>query len=707
MHTVQLKKLAAFILRNNRKVFYIISLTISLLLGINYGVMAQHFNTLYGINAGVNIDHGDHNAAFGYQALAYTTRGSANAATGSQTLFIGSQADNYTGRQSVANGSQVLYFNTMGSYNTGNGAYALYRNTTASLNTANGHSSLNANTTGQYNIATGFSALVSNVTGNNNTALGLYADVSAANLENATAIGYNAKVTTSNTIQLGNNAVTKVYAGVGNTATLITGGLQVTGGTPAIGKVLTADANGIATWQNYGAVLADWSLTGNTGMVDGTNFIGTTDNIPLDIRVNNQKAGRIDHLLYNTFYGYQSGNATTGSENVANGYQALYANTTGNNNAANGCKAFYTNVNGSYNTATGYMALYSNTISFNNTANGSGALVNNTTGGYENDAIGFRALYNNTSGRNNTAIGKKALYKNKTGGNNTAIGSDADVSASNLDNATAIGSKALVNASNKVVIGNGLVTVIGGYANWSTLSDARFKKNIQQDVHGLDFIMQLKPVTYNLDIQKLNSFLGVEERNKNAKQIQAIVAKESICYNGFLAQEVEQAAAAVQYNFSGVIKPAHAKDHYSMSYSDFVVPLVKGMQEQQKMLEAKDAEIKAIKENLQQQINELKKLVIGNGSVTKDPATKQIETAGSENITLYPNPTTGICTITASNINNGVIEIYDMEGNSLQKTAFNNAKAGYPLNVSGYAKGVYLLNIIANNKKYTKRLVIQ
>jgi len=48
-----------------------------------------------------------------------------------------------------------------------------------------------------------------------------------------------------------------------------------------------------------------------------------------------------------------------------------------------------------------------------------------------------------------------------------------------------------------------------------------------------------------------------------------------------------------------------------------------------------------------------------------------------------------------------------MAGNNLQKTTFNNAKSGYQLNVSGYAKGVYLLNIIANNKKYTKRLVIQ
>lgn len=55
----------------------------------------------------------------------------------------------------------------------------------------------------------------------------------------------------------------------------------------------------------------DWRLLGNTGTVDGTNFIGTTDNIPFNIRVNNQKAGRIDHLLFNTFFGYQAGNANT------------------------------------------------------------------------------------------------------------------------------------------------------------------------------------------------------------------------------------------------------------------------------------------------------------------------------------------------------------------------------------------------------------
>src|ERR1700756_3611737 len=38
-----------------------------------------------------------------------------------------------------------------------------------------------------------------------------------------------------------------------------------------------------------------WLLLGNAGTVDGTNFIGTTDNIPLTIKVDNKNAGRIEN----------------------------------------------------------------------------------------------------------------------------------------------------------------------------------------------------------------------------------------------------------------------------------------------------------------------------------------------------------------------------------------------------------------------------
>ena len=59
---------------------------------------------------------------------------------------------------------------------------------------------------------------------------------------------------------------------------------------------------------------------------------------------------------------------------------------------------------------------------------------------------------------------------------------------------------------------------------------------------------------------------------------------ENIRRSGFIAQEVEKAAAAAGYNFSGVIKPKKAEDHYSLSYDAFVMPLVKAIQEQQQII---------------------------------------------------------------------------------------------------------------------------
>jgi hypothetical protein len=68
------------------------------------------------------------------------------------------------------------------------------------------------------------------------------------------------------------------------------------------------------SWQNMvmsaaNLSIADsaWLLTGNAGTVDGTHFLGTKDNVPLNIRVNNRRSARIDPTLNNTFWGYQSG----------------------------------------------------------------------------------------------------------------------------------------------------------------------------------------------------------------------------------------------------------------------------------------------------------------------------------------------------------------------------------------------------------------
>ena len=170
-------------------------------------------------------------------------------------------------------------------------------------------------------------------------------------------------------------------------------------------KVLTADKT--------------WLVNGNAGTVDGTNFIGTTDNVPLNFRVNNITAGKINssHI---TVLGYQAGQANTAGGLTAFGYNALKANTTGIANTAFGDLALSANTIGQENTAFGSGALESNTGG-SNTAVGANALADNTTGG-GNVAVGDGGLSFNINGNYNVAMGVDALQFNNSGGFNTAIG---------------------------------------------------------------------------------------------------------------------------------------------------------------------------------------------------------------------------------------------------------------------------------------------
>ena len=79
---------------------------------------------------------------------------------------------------------------------------------------------------------------------------------------------------------------------------------------------------------------------------------------------------------------------------------------------------------------------------------------------------------------------------------------------------------------------------------------------------------------------------------------------EAIIHSGFIAQEVEQAANQTGYVFDGVHIPAYSNDNYSISYSSFVVPLVKGMQEQQAVIENQSKKI----DEQAKEINSLKAL---------------------------------------------------------------------------------------------------
>jgi hypothetical protein len=190
------------------------------------------------------------------------------------------------------------------------------------------------------------------------------------------------------------------------------------------------------------------------------------------------------------------------------------------------------------------------------------------------------------------------------GFNNTLIGAKADVTQDDLFNCVALGESATCTASNQVRFGNTFTTSIGGFVGYTNLSDGRFKKNIQETVKGIDFIMKLRPVMYQWDIEGLNQKLSPGKKKDEASK-QFINENGKKVFSGFVAQEVEQAAKEAGYNFSGVDKPRNENDMYGLRYADFVVPMVKAMQEQQEIIKQQGKKIT----DLQQQINDLKQLI--------------------------------------------------------------------------------------------------
>lgn len=431
-------------------------------------------------------------------------------------------------------GEEALQNNAAGTDNTAVGYRALRSNTTSSDNTAIGMNALSSNSWGRFNVAVGSAALMLNTGGTDNTAVGVEA----------------------------------------------------------------LSLNSTGSWNT---ALGDQVLFTNQGPPVGSA-------------------------------------ALSGLGNTGTGHMALFSNTSGHGNVADGIQA-----------------LVSNTTASNGTASGNGALFSNTTG-ESNTAFGVAALVSNTTGGTNTAVGRMALASIVAGSNNTAVGVDAGSFAEAEDstfvgcgasaftpvaNSTALGNLAYVTADNQVRIGNTRVTSIGGHVNFTAFSDSRYKKNVREDVPGLAFIEKLRPITYTLNVEGLDKqlkamlpqppqqsapptapaaagstrnlhgevrtrglealLLPVEELRAREATIEELRAKEEnarIVYTGFVAQEVEQAAKELNYRFSGVDVPKNDKDFYGLRYAEFVVPLVKAVQE-----------LRAENKQVRQELDELKAAV--------------------------------------------------------------------------------------------------
>ena len=324
-----------------------------------------------------------------------------------------------------------------------------------------------------------------------------------------------------------------------------------------------------------------WSITGNTN-VDGNSFIGTAAGADFDVafRRNNVAGGRIG--TSNTSFGLNAGNGLAESSNTAIGVRALdgLTSSASGSNTAVGFEALSAstgsavtnctaigfqageNITSIDNTAVGSWALFGGTNSERNTAVGSRPMEQQS--GSDNTAVGFRALHNG-SGAGNVAIGNKAGESHSIGSNCTMVGFQAK--ADGLTNATALGFGAIATSSNEITLGNASISALRCNAGViSALSDRRDKTDILKLAEGIEFIKKLKPVTYTWNT-----------RDKSKVGSKAV---------GFIAQDLLdlQKNSAIGDNLDLVTYSN--PDRLEARYGNLLPVIVKGMQEQQELIEA-------------------------------------------------------------------------------------------------------------------------
>tara|TARA_Y100001963_G_scaffold127691_1_gene181298 strand:- start:142 stop:2226 length:2085 start_codon:yes stop_codon:yes gene_type:complete len=398
---------------------------------------------------------------------------------------------------------------------------------------------------GTHNTAIGATTGTAITTGDQNTLIGSAAGDAIVTVNDNTAVGYNALTvaTTANNTAIGSGALAAYAAssGAGSTAvgfgaaTTVTANPITAVGTEA-GGFQTGASNtflGTSAGKGTGSSTADQ----NTGIGHSTHAVletGATANTAVgafagdaittgddNVTIGRNSGTSINTGQNNTLVGSFSGNTTTTATNLtAIGHNAGYTGTAATQCVFVGAQAGY-ETTGSNNTFVGYQAGYYNTSPVSNTAFGYQAGFGNSsskTTGNHNHSVGYQAGYSLTSGNNNVSFGTQANFALNSGSSNVTVGYQAGYSGG--------GGVASTTASNNILIGQGAMASVGdathqiviasqnglgkgnstGFiapstggvfqgnnsANWSTTSDRRIKKNIEDNKTGLSAIEKIK-----------------------------------------------------------------------------------------------------------------------------------------------------------------------------------------------------------------------
>ncbi len=274
----------------------------------------------------------------------------------------------------------------------------------------------------------------------------------AATATTAGAVGSNAVTTAA----IQSNAVTsgKIASGQVVKSLAVGGGALYDNITLAAGNNVSITPSGQTLTIAASGSGSGWTLLGNSGTLPGLNFIGTTDNQPLEFWVNNSRALRLEpggsSLFASEVYGFSD---ATGAPNLIGGSPLNYvANGVVGATIAGGGATNYIHT-ASFNSVTADLGTVSG-----GTENVAGGLQSTVGGGWGNLAMSHAATVGGGSGNH-----ANSEYTTVAGGSaNASYGSGAAVSGGILN--IAKGTNAAVGGGGQNYA-SGLAAFIGGGEN--------------------------------------------------------------------------------------------------------------------------------------------------------------------------------------------------------------------------------------------------
>ncbi|MCB0520251.1 MAG: tail fiber domain-containing protein [Lewinellaceae bacterium] len=248
---------------------------------------------------------------------------------------------------------------------------------------------------------------------------------------------------------------------------------------------------------------------------------------------------------------------------------------------------------------------------------------------------------------------------------------------------------------------NGVATKPGG-GTWTAPSDRRLKKDVKPFQDGLKQVMAIEPVFF-----KYNGKGGLKDDGKEYVGIIAQDMQKVAPYTitSYKRQTVESVMKEGDFLPTEVVKDEG--DYLAYDANALTYMLVNAIKEQQKMIDAKDAQINAMEERLER----LERLMVTLNSTTTGSQTIDLSSNGNGYLMQnQPNPfnhTTAIRYTLPEDAKNASLRIMDSNGRMLKEVKLADTKGEVTINAGELNSGSYSYSLIVDGRIIdTKQMIL-